>query len=219
MRVGSLVEGSDERAALRFSAPLTPFAIEVIATFDRDDPAYLLDVVSVIEAVLDDPRQILYAQQNAAKGVAVARLKSEGMPYEERMEQLDTITWPKPLAELLDDCFHAYHQHHPWIHELPAPKSILREMLEGGDTFAVDFDEGRGTFSVPGLVNSSAGPIANPLTGQIHRATVRLAQSFEFVEAEFVDSKVHGEAPIVLDWERGHGHLTVLHMNAHGLLR
>jgi len=85
--------------------------------------------------------------------------------------------------------------------------------------FAVDFDEGRGTFSVPGLVNSSAGPIANPLTGQIHRATVRLAQSFEFVEAEFVDSKVHGEAPIVLDWERGHGHLTVLHMNAHGLLR
>ncbi len=136
VRVGSLVEGSDERAALRFSAPLTPFAIEVIATFDRDDPAYLLDVVSVIEAVLDDPRQILYAQQNAAKGVAVARLKSEGMPYEERMEQLDTITWPKPLAELLDDCFHAYHQHHPWIHELPAPKSILREMLEGGDTFA-----------------------------------------------------------------------------------
>ena len=136
VRVGSLVEGTDERAALRFSAPLTPFAIEVIATFDRDDPAYLLDVVSVIESVLDDPRQILYAQQNAAKGAAVARLKAEGMPYEERMEQLETITWPRPLAELLDDCFHAYHQHHPWIAESPAPKSILREMLEGGDTFA-----------------------------------------------------------------------------------
>ncbi|MGB8861202.1 MAG: DUF3516 domain-containing protein, partial [Ilumatobacteraceae bacterium] len=136
VRVGSLVEGSDERATLRFSAPLTPFAIEVIATFDREDPAYLLDVVSVVEAVLDDPRQILFAQQNAAKGAAVARLKAEGMQYEERMEQLESITWPKPLAELLDDCFHAYHQHHPWIHESPSPKSILREMLEGGDTFA-----------------------------------------------------------------------------------
>ena len=136
VRVGSLVEGSDERAALRFSAPLTPFAIEVISTFDRDDPAYLLDVVSVVEAVLDDPRQILYAQQNAAKGVAVNRMKSEGMEYEQRMEVLDTVTWPKPLAELLDNCFHEYHQHHPWIHEYPSPKSITREMLEGGDTFA-----------------------------------------------------------------------------------
>ncbi len=136
VRVGSLVEGRDERAALRFSAPLTPFAIEVISTFDREDPSYLLDVVSVVEAVLDDPRQILYAQQNAAKGVAVNRMKSEGMEYEERMEILDTITWPKPLAELLDNCFHEYHQHHPWIHEYPSPKSITREMLEGGDTFA-----------------------------------------------------------------------------------
>ena len=136
VRVGSLVEGRDERAALRFSAPLTPFAIEVIATFDRHEPGYLLDVVSVVESVLDDPRQILYAQQNAAKGAAVARLKAEGMQYEERMEQLETITWPKPLAQLLDDCFHAYHLHHPWIHESPSPKSILREMLEGGDTFA-----------------------------------------------------------------------------------
>jgi len=58
------------------------------------------------------------------------------MEYEQRMEILDTITWPKPLAELLDNCFHAYHQHHPWIHEYPSPKSITREMLEGGDTFA-----------------------------------------------------------------------------------
>lgn len=136
VRVGSLVEGSDERASLRFSAPLTPFAIEVISTFDRDDPSYLLDVVSVVEAVLDDPRQILYAQQNAAKGIAVNRMKSEGMEYEQRMELLEAVTWPKPLAELLDNCFHEYHQHHPWIHEYPSPKSITREMLEGGDTFA-----------------------------------------------------------------------------------
>ncbi len=136
VRVGSLIEGTDQRSELRFSAPLAPFAIEVISTFDREDPAYLLDVVSMIEAILDDPRQILYAQQNAAKGAAVARMKAEYIPYEERMEQLEGITWPKPLAGLLDECFTTYHQQHPWIAEAPAPKSILREMLEGGDTFA-----------------------------------------------------------------------------------
>ncbi len=136
VRVGSLVEGSDERAALRFSAPLMPFAIEVVATFDHDDPAYVLDVVSVVEAVLDDPRQILYAQQHAAKGAEVARLKAEGVEYEERMERLESITWPMPLKELIDACFQPYRARHPWVAEGPSPKSILREMLESGDTFA-----------------------------------------------------------------------------------
>src|SRR3954451_11709358 len=36
VRVGSLVEGEDERSALRFSSPLMTFAIETIATFDRE---------------------------------------------------------------------------------------------------------------------------------------------------------------------------------------
>ncbi len=136
VRVGSLVEGDDERSALRFSAPLMPFAIEVIATIDRDDPAYVVDVISVVESVLDDPRQVLSAQQHAARGVEVARLKAEGIPYEERMELLEAITWPRPLAELLEICFTEYRSHHPWVAETPSPKSILREMLEGGDTFA-----------------------------------------------------------------------------------
>ncbi len=136
VRVGSLVEGQDERSALRFSAPLMPFAIEVVATLDPAEPTYVLDVVSVIESVLDDPRQILYAQENAARGAEVARLKAEYVPYEERMERLEGITYPKPLAELLDTCIETYRQHHPWIAEGPSPKSILREMLEGGDTFS-----------------------------------------------------------------------------------
>ena len=108
VRVGSLVEGDDERSALRFSAPLMTFAIEVIATLDRDDPAYVVDVVSVVESVLDDPRQVLFAQQNAARAAEVARLKAEGVPYEERIERLESITWPRPLADLLDACFATY---------------------------------------------------------------------------------------------------------------
>ena len=136
VRVGSLVEGDAERSTLRFAAPLMPFAIEVISTLDHDDPAYVVDLVSVVEAVLDDPRQILYAQQNAAKGAEIARLKMEGVPYEERIELIEHITWPQPLRELLDTCFDAYREHHPWVAESPSPKSIVREMLEGGDSFS-----------------------------------------------------------------------------------
>ena len=136
VRVGSLVEGEDERSSLRFSSPLMTFAIEVVATLDREDPAYVVDVISVVESVLEDPRQVLHAQQNAAKAAEVARLKAEGVPYEERMERLESITWPRPLAEVLDACYTTYLQHHPWVRAEPSPKSILREMLESGDSFA-----------------------------------------------------------------------------------
>ena len=139
VRVGSFMEGEDDRF-LRFSSPLMPFAIEVIATLDHTEPAYVLDLVSVVEGVVDDPRQVLYAQQNAAKASAVAAMKAEGVPYEERMERLDHVSWPQPQKELLDACFETYRGQHPWIvastgMNAPSPKSVVREMLEGGDSF------------------------------------------------------------------------------------
>ena len=133
VRVGSLDELGDR--SLRLSSPLSPFAIEVIATFDRDDPSYVLDVVSVVESTLDDPMAVLYAQRFVAKGEEVARLKADGVPYEERMELLDAVSWPKPLDELVGAAFAVYRSHHPWVEGEPSPKSILRELLESGDSF------------------------------------------------------------------------------------
>jgi Domain of unknown function (DUF3516)/DEAD/DEAH box helicase len=133
--IGSLVDGSDERSALRFSSPLTPFAIEVMSTLDHEDPNYHLDIVSVVESVIDDPRQILFAQKDLARGIELARLKAEGVEYDARIAALDSVTWPMPLNELIDGCFAEYQEHHPWIEERPSPKSIVREMLESGETF------------------------------------------------------------------------------------
>ena len=135
VRIGSLVEGSDERSMLRFAAPLTPFAIEVISTLDPEDPRYHLDVVSVVESVLEDPRQILMAQQDAVKAAEIARMKQEGIPFEERITKLDHLTWPQPLADLINGCFEAYLGHHPWVETSPSPKGIVRELLESGETF------------------------------------------------------------------------------------
>jgi superfamily II RNA helicase len=133
--IGSLVDGSNERSTLRFASPLTPFAIEVMSTLDREDPNYHLDIVSVVESVIDDPRQILFAQKDLARGIELARLKSEGVEYEARIAALDSVTWPMPQAELIEGCFATYLEHHPWIEERPSPKGIVREMLESGETF------------------------------------------------------------------------------------
>jgi hypothetical protein len=82
--------------------PLSPFALAALELLDAASPTYALDVLSVIESTLDDPRQVLSAQQFKARGEAVAQMKADGVEYEERMERLDGVTYPKPLEELLD---------------------------------------------------------------------------------------------------------------------
>ncbi|XVA03552.1 DEAD/DEAH box helicase [Prescottella equi] len=117
--------------------PLSPFALASLELLDPESPGYALDVVSVIESTLDDPRQILMAQQHAARGEAVAEMKADGIEYEERMELLEEITWPKPLADILFPAFETYRAGHPWINEFAlSPKSVVRDMVERSMTFA-----------------------------------------------------------------------------------
>jgi superfamily II RNA helicase len=78
--------------------PLSTFALAAMELLDRDSPTFALDVVSVIESTLDDPRPVLSAQQFRARGEAVAAMKAEGIEYEQRMELLEDVTHPKPLA-------------------------------------------------------------------------------------------------------------------------
>ena len=116
--------------------PLSTFALAAIDLLDPASETYALDVVSVIEATLDDPRQILAAQLNKAKGEAVAQMKAEGIEYDERMELLEEVTYPKPLEELLGHAFEVYRQTNPWAADgLLSPKSVVREMWERAFTF------------------------------------------------------------------------------------
>ncbi|GAA0807486.1 DEAD/DEAH box helicase [Spirilliplanes yamanashiensis] len=117
--------------------PLSPFALAALEVLDRESPEYALDVVSVIEATLDNPRQVLSAQLFKAKGEAVNAMKAEGIEYDQRMELLEQVTWPQPLAELLDVAYESYRRGHPWVadYEL-SPKAVVRDMYERAMTFA-----------------------------------------------------------------------------------
>jgi superfamily II RNA helicase len=116
--------------------PLSPLALAAIELLDRESPEYPLNVLSVIEATLDNPRQVLSAQLFRARGEAVAEMKAEGIEYEERMELLESVTYPRPQADLLESAYNIYRQGHPWIadYEL-APKSVARDMFERAMTF------------------------------------------------------------------------------------
>jgi len=133
---GSVRLTQDLQLDFALNQPLSPFALAAIELLDPESPTYALDVVSVIEATLDDPRPVLAAQQFKARGEAVAQMKAEGIEYEERMELLDEVTHPKPLEELLENAYEMYRRGHPWVadYEL-SPKSVVRDMYERAMTF------------------------------------------------------------------------------------
>ncbi|KQR98764.1 DEAD/DEAH box helicase [Williamsia sp. Leaf354] len=136
---------ADLPANFALSNPLSSFAIAALELLDPADPGYALDAVSVIESIVEDPRQVLRAQRSAARDVAIAEMKSDGIEYEERMELLEEVDHPKPLADMLDAAFEMYRRGHPWVSGTPpAPKSIVREMVEG----AMGFTDFVGTYKL-----------------------------------------------------------------------
>lgn len=113
--------------------PLSPFVLDVLGKIDPERSESALDVLSVVESVQEDPRPVLLAQLDAAKAAEIARLKAEGVPYEERMAALETVEWPKPLRDLLYEEFDEFRASHPWVgSENVRPKSVAREMFERG---------------------------------------------------------------------------------------
>ncbi|CAN5509082.1 DEAD/DEAH box helicase [soil metagenome] len=128
----------DLQAEFALNQPLSPFALAAFELLDRESETYALDMLSIVEAVLDDPRQVIAAQVSKAKGEAVAQMKAAGMEYEERMAELEKITHPMPLVELLDPMFEVYRQSHPWVADFPLrPKSVARDLFER----AMDFSD------------------------------------------------------------------------------
>jgi superfamily II RNA helicase len=116
--------------------PLASFALAAIDLIDPESEHYALDVLSVVESILDDPFPVLMAQATKARGEAVAAMKADGIEYEERMALLEEITYPKPLAEPLEQALALYRETHPWLLEADlSPKSVVRDMYEWGRTF------------------------------------------------------------------------------------
>jgi hypothetical protein len=117
--------------------PLSPFALAAFELLDPEQPTYALDMMSILEATLDDPRPILSQQQFRARGEAVAAMKADGIEYDERMELLEEVTWPKPLDELLTQTFETFAASQPWVRDFElSPKSVVRDLYERAMSFA-----------------------------------------------------------------------------------
>lgn len=116
--------------------PLSPFLLAALELLDPESETYTYDIISMVEATLEDPRQVLRAQERKAKDAAMAAMKADGVEYEERLDRIAEVTYPRPLRELLFAAFDKYCESVPWARDYYVrPKSVLRDMLESAADF------------------------------------------------------------------------------------
>lgn len=112
------------------------YLVEALELLDPEDPEHHLKVISLAEAILENPKVILARQESKLKGDRVNELKAEGVEYEVRMAELDKISYPKPDVDFIYNTFNQFASDHPWVGtENIRPKSITRDMYEQWSTF------------------------------------------------------------------------------------
>jgi superfamily II RNA helicase len=117
---------------------LSLYLLEALEALDKESPTYALDVLSLVEAILENPDVVLFRQLDKLKTERMDQMKADGVEYEQRIAELETMEWPKPNRDFIYATFNAFADRHPWVGETNIrPKSVAREMCE---TFA-SFDD------------------------------------------------------------------------------
>jgi superfamily II RNA helicase len=115
---------------------LSLYLLETIPLLDREAPTYAFDLITLVESILEDPDIILRKQLDKLKSQKMAEMKMEGVEYQDRIDELEKLEYPKPNREFVYSTFNAFADKHPWVgQENIRPKSIAREMFEQFRTF------------------------------------------------------------------------------------
>jgi hypothetical protein len=153
-RIVEFVPRTEEGSTLRVNVDLQDdfsmdqtlslYLLETIPLLDGDSPEYALDLLTLVESILENPEIILRRQLDRIKDRAVAQMKADHMEYDQRMEELEKLEYPKPLADFVYTTFNAFAVKHPWVgEENIRPKSIAREMFEqfrSFDEYVLDYE-------------------------------------------------------------------------------
>ncbi|HEX7860272.1 MAG TPA: DUF3516 domain-containing protein [Verrucomicrobiae bacterium] len=116
---------------------LSLYLVDTIRLLDPNSPNYHLALLTLVESIVENPDIILRRQLDRVKQDKLSQLKMEGVPFEERMLQLENLEYPKPNRDFVYSTFNEFAAKHPWVgQENIRPKSIVREMVESYFTFS-----------------------------------------------------------------------------------
>jgi superfamily II RNA helicase len=115
---------------------LSLWLLDTLKLVEVDSPTYALDVLTLVEAMLENPEVILMRQLDKLKTEKMAEMKQAGVEYDERIAELDKMEYPKPQAEFIYGTFNQFAATHPWVKkENIRPKSIARDLVENVMSF------------------------------------------------------------------------------------
>jgi hypothetical protein len=179
---------------------LSLYVVETIRLLNRELDSYPLDLLSLVEAILENPTIILRKQLDRIKGVAVGQMKAEGIEYDERMERLAELDYPKPNADFIYDSFNAFAARHPWVgQENIRPKGAARELYEQCHDFR--------TFVVGYKLERAEGMVLRYLTDVYKALTQTVPEWARTPEVEDLIDYFGGvicgvDASLLEEWER-----------------
>ena len=189
---------------------LSLYFVDTLALLDSDAPEYPFKVVSLAESIVEDPDAILRRQLMKVKEEKIAEWKAAGIEYDERMERLETLEYPKPERDFIYDTFNAFASEHPWVgKENIHPKSIVREMYESYSSFG-DYIKTYGIEQVEGLLLRHLSQVYHVLestlppvyrTDPVDEVLVYLEGLLRTVDSSLLDEwerMKHPDAPIKL---------------------
>ena len=177
---------------------LSLYLLETIDLIDPASESWALDVITIVESILENPKAILLRQQDREKTLAMAEMKAEGLEYEERMAELEKITWPKPGEEFLYETFNEFKKKHPWVGDNVRPKSIARDMLERYMTFN-EYVKEYGLERVEGLLLRSLSDFYKTLSQTVPES--KKTDALIEIETWFRSLIARVDASLVEEWE------------------
>ena len=182
---------------------LSLYVIDAIQKLDAERETYAADVTTLVESILESPRAILMRQVSKIKGDLVGEMKAEGIPYEERMERLEEVTWPRPNKEWIWQTFEQFAEHHPWVKtEHIRPKSIARDMYERYCTF----DEYVREYGLQRMEGVVLRYLSQAYKGVIQNVPMAYKNDEVYDAIAFLRTVLaRVDSSLIAEWERLHG--------------
>jgi len=173
---------------------LSLYLLDTLPELDPEHPEYVFDLMTLVESILEDPDIILRKQLDKLKGIKVAEMKMAGIEYDQRMEELEKLEYPKPLRDFIYTTFNAFAAKHPWVgQDNIRPKSIAREMFENWRTFAdyvKDYDLQRMEGLLLRHLNSAYKVLAQTVPDSFKTDEVREMEAYLQAMLRAVDSSL-----------------------------
>ena len=179
---------------------LSLYLLDTLPRLDAESPEYPLDLLTLAESILENPDLILRRQLDMLKTEKLAELKAQGVEYDQRMQELEAMEYPKPLRDFVYDTFNAFADRHPWVgNENIRPKSIAREMMEGYYTFS-NYVKRYGLERSEGLLLRHLNGVYKVLANTVPEAAK--TDPVREMEAFFRDLVRRVDSSLLEEWER-----------------